>query len=212
MIEICELSKRFGERCLWQGLKFEVADSEVVAIRGKSGSGKSTLLNCIGGLEEPSSGEVLIDGLSVTRASSRVRRRLRRTKIGFLFQDYALVPEKIVAYNLKLASPKAPVAECESALARVGLGGYTDRVVAALSGGEQQRVALARIVVSPRRVVLADEPTGALDADNEDMVIGMLRSFADEGSCVVISTHSDKVAASADRIIDLDLLARAEVA
>lgn len=206
MIELADVSKSFGEKTLWTNVNYTFSAGQVYAITGRSGSGKSTLLNCIGGLDRVDSGDVLVGGTPMSHASARERRKLRRTTIGYLFQGYALVSSKSVEYNLRLAQPKASEGQCEDALGTVGLSGYAQKITGELSGGEQQRVALARLIISPRSVVLADEPTGALDKRNGEMVVSMLRQFADKGSTVIVSTHSAEVAAAADAVLNLDNL------
>lgn len=179
---------------------------------GPSGSGKSTLLNCIGALEKPDSGSIEVNGADITAMSGRQRRLYRLNRVGYLFQDYALVPDRSVNYNVRLAIPRAMPraarrAAIDSALESVGLGvgvsGFASKKVHTLSGGEQQRVALARLLVKDPDIVLADEPTGALDADNAEMVVRHLRGFAQREAVVIVATHSATIAAQADRCLEL---------
>ncbi|WP_205413032.1 ATP-binding cassette domain-containing protein [Austwickia chelonae] len=200
------LRKSFGEHHLWSALDLTVASGEMLAIRGASGSGKSTLLSCIGLLSTPDSGRVLIDGADILHTNRRRQRRLRQDTLGYLFQDYALIEESTVRENLDLAArPRAfmPRPDVEHALSRVGLAGRASDPVHLLSGGEQQRVALARLLLKPSRVILADEPTAALDQENEDVVLTLLHELADEGRAVLIATHSDRVAQNCHSVLDL---------
>ena len=209
MITVSNLTKGFHKQPpLWDNLSFDVPPHSVTALTGPSGSGKSTLLNCIGALETPDSGSIQVFGTEVTKLGYRKARKYRRDYVGYLFQDYALIPDQTVYDNINLAArpnkilpTKAMLTQIAQALDQVGLAGYERRQVCELSGGEQQRVAIARLLVRPPKVVLADEPTGALDYDNSLWVIAHLRDLADGGASVVVATHSDLVADSADQHI-----------
>lgn len=213
MIQLCDAAKSFGPRLLWTEVTLSVGDGEMVALVGPSGSGKSTMLNCLGLLERLDAGGVLVDGTDVPRRSAR---RFRRDRLGYLFQSYALIESATIRQNLDVvlrardrlrrADTRRRQAE---ALEAVGLEGREATPVFTLSGGEQQRVALARLVLKQPSVILADEPTGALDAANARMVVATLRSFADRGASVVVATHSDEVMESCDRVVDVRDFARA---
>ncbi|WP_315194746.1 ABC transporter ATP-binding protein [Corynebacterium matruchotii] len=207
MITVSNLTKSFHKQPpLWENLSFDVPPHSITALTGPSGSGKSTLLNCIGALETPDSGSIQVFGTEVTKLGYRKARKYRRDYVGYLFQDYALIPDQTVYDNINLAArpnqifpSKAMLTQVAEVLEQVGLAGYERRQVCELSGGEQQRVAIARLLVRPPKVVLADEPTGALDHDNSLRVIAHLRDLADGGASVVVATHSDLVAGSADQ-------------
>ena len=207
MITVSNLTKSFHKQPpLWENLSFDVPPYSITALTGPSGSGKSTLLNCIGALETPDSGSIQVFGTEVTKLGYRKARKYRRDYVGYLFQDYALIPDQTVYDNINLAArpnqifpSKAMLTQVAEVLEQVGLAGYERRQVCELSGGEQQRVAIARLLVRPPKVVLADEPTGALDHDNSLRVIGHLRDLADGGASVVVATHSDLVAGSTDQ-------------
>ena len=209
MITVSNLTKSFHKQPpLWENLSFDVPPHSITALTGPSGSGKSTLLNCIGALETPDSGSIQVFGTEVTKLGYRKARKYRRDYVGYLFQDYALIPDQTVYDNINLAArpnqifpSKAMLTQVAEVLEQVGLAGYERRQVCELSGGEQQRVAIARLLVRPPKVVLADEPTGALDHDNSLRVIAHLRDLADGGASVVVATHSDLVADSADQHI-----------
>ena len=206
MITVSNLTKSFHKQPpLWENLSFDVPPHSITALTGPSGSGKSTLLNCIGALETPDSGSIQVFGTEVTKLGYRKARKYRHDYVGYLFQDYALIPDQTVYDNINLAArpnqifpSKAMLTQVAEVLEQVGLAGYECRQVCELSGGEQ-RVAIARLLVRPPKVVLADEPTGALDHDNSLRVIGHLRDLADGGASVVVATHSDLVADSADQ-------------
>jgi putative ABC transport system ATP-binding protein len=208
MIQVNGVTKSFGNRTLWSNLTFAVAAGQMQALVGPSGSGKSTLLNCIGALEPVDRGEIVIGGSDITKFGSNAQRRLRRDTLGYLFQNYALIENASVEFNINVAITGGGTRSrnrevMEAALQRVGLGGLGKEMVYRLSGGEQQRVALARLLAKRPTVVLADEPTGALDGDNADMVISVLRQMAEGGCAVVVATHSKHVESNCDSTVSL---------
>lgn len=206
-------SKSFGDRHLWKDVNLAIGSGEMVALVGPSGSGKSTLLNCLGLLEPLDAGRILVQDKDITRFSAGKARRFRRDSLGYLFQNYALIESASIRRNLDVVIgtgerfKRAAVRERqERALEAVGLAGRSATKVFTLSGGEQQRVALARLLVKQPGIILADEPTGALDDDNAAMVMQALRSFADQGSTVVVATHSEFVKGQCDRVVDVRTL------
>jgi putative ABC transport system ATP-binding protein len=175
---------------------------------GPSGSGKSTLLQCAAGLDRVDSGEVVIDGTALTGMKEKALTRLRREKIGFVFQSYNLVPSltarQNVALPLRLAGRRPPRSEISAALAELGLAEREGHRPAELSGGQQQRVAIARALVTQPKVLFADEPTGALDSRASREVLGLLRDLvASRGHTIVMVTHDPIAAAHAERVIFL---------
>ncbi|PRA11948.1 lipoprotein ABC transporter ATP-binding protein [Arthrobacter sp. MYb211] len=208
-ILIWEATKKYGDRVLFENLSLEVPSGQLTALTGRSGSGKSTLLNCIGLLEDLNHGKIEIGGRSISRLNAERQRLFRRDALGYLFQDYALIENATINENLVVALAargRAAVrsADFETALERVGLGGRGKELVYKLSGGEQQRIALARLVVKKPAVVLADEPTGALDAASSAMVLAELQRIAEEGAAVIVATHSKEVVQSCSGYISLD--------
>ncbi len=191
------------------GVDLEVAQGELVAIMGASGSGKSTLLSIAGGLQKPTSGEVIVEGEYLSTAAPRALARLRRRSLGFVFQDFNLIPTLTALENvtlpLELDGFRARVARRagRDALSSVGLDDKLDAYPDDLSGGQQQRVAIARAVVGSRRLILADEPTGALDSLTGELVLRMLRARVDAGAAAILVTHEARQAAWADRIVFL---------
>ena len=200
-VRIERVRKAYGPRVLWDGLSLDLPPASMTALTGPSGVGKSTLLNCVGLIDSVDSGAVVVEGTDVTRLGARRARLYRRDVVGYLFQSYGLIETASVADNL--AVTRAPRREYDDVLARVGMAGRSHEPVHHLSGGEQQRVALARLLLKRPRVVLADEPTGALDQGNGEMVVGMLRELADAGCTVLVATHSRDVAAACDTVVDL---------
>lgn len=203
MITVKNLTKSFGTRTLWHNLNLTVPAGRMLALVGASGSGKTTLLNCIGLLERPSSGHILFDNTDLTRLGPGGRRRFRRDKLGYLFQDYALIDNATVKANLDVARRRGTRPDYARILERVGLAGRENEKVHYLSGGEQQRVALARLMVKQPTLVLADEPTGALDSANSAMVVNVLREMSEQGCAVVIATHNDGVRDACDLVFDV---------
>lgn len=207
MLDVQAVTKRRGRRMLWGSLSFRVACGEQLAITGPSGSGKSTLLDCIGQIDSVDSGCVTVDGVDGA-TDRRTARLLRRDVLGYLFQDFGLVPDLSVETNVRIAVARRGRRlglEVAGALERVGLSGLARRRAHELSGGEQQRVALARLIVKAPRLILADEPTSALDDVNARVVLDVLGDFADGGAAVVVATHSDAVSSSMDRQLHLTL-------
>lgn len=186
-----------------------VVSGEFVAVMGPSGSGKSTLLNLAGGLDLPSSGEVLVEGRPLNRLRPRELAALRRRSVGYVFQDFNLLPGltalENVAFPLELdgQSWREAAAAAREELEACGISELADRRPEDMSGGQAQRVAIARALVGPRRLLLADEPTGALDSETGTAVLELLRGRADRGAAVVMVTHEARFAAWADRTIYL---------
>lgn len=208
MLMIKNATKQFGSRTLWKGISLDIPKGKVLGLVGASGSGKSTLLNCLGLLEDLSRGEIHLGQQRISGANAASTRKFRRDHLGYLFQNYALVENATISQNLDIAKPQLrrsaeTKARQEAALTTVGLAGRGKEPVFRLSGGEQQRVALARLIVKNPSLILADEPTGALDADNAQVVIRLLRDLADTGAIVVIATHNDVVAATCDEVFKL---------
>ncbi len=190
-------------------VSLDIRQGEFLAIMGPSGCGKSTLLNILGLLDKPSDGQFLFLGEEISRASERQRTLLRRAHIGFIFQSFNLIDELTVEENVEVALIYRNVGSAERkkriarALERVGLPHRARHVPQQLSGGEQQRVAVARALVAEPTLILADEPTGNLDTANGDAVMGMLTEIADAGTTIVMVTHSHAHAACAERRLNL---------
>jgi ABC-type lipoprotein export system ATPase subunit len=190
------------------GVDLDVVEGEMVAVLGRSGSGKSTLLNLLGGLDRPDAGRIAVVGEELTRAGERTLDRIRLRRIGFIFQSFQLIEELTGEENVLLASrlPGAPSGGPRRAAAlieRLGVGGVASHRPHELSGGEQQRFAIARALVNDPVLVLADEATGNLDQDSAAAVIATLGELADEGRAVVLVTHEAQSAVAADRVLHL---------
>ena len=213
MLRVENVVKRFGStphRAILNRVSFEVAAGEYIAIMGESGSGKSTLLNLIAGLDSPDEGQILIDGTPIGALNDAARTRLRRSHMGFIFQAFHLLPHLTVARNvglpLALNAIDSVRAEerIDALLQAVGLSSHKHRLPATLSGGEMQRVAVARALAHRPKLVLADEPTGNLDAEAAHDVLTLLRDqLRRDGAGGILVTHSEAAARTADRIYRL---------
>lgn len=208
VINIRDGQYSIGQRTLWSGVNADITAGQMVAISGPSGCGKTTLLNCLGLLDSPTGGSMSVLGHDVTGMKERQARKLRRAEIGYLFQDFALVDVDTVADNVAVALPPAtPQGRKASIIAdvleKVGLSGREAEKAYSLSGGEQQRVSFARILVRSPRLILADEPTAALDTTNGDRVMALLQEQAQAGAAVVVVTHDDRVRQQCDSTFDL---------
>jgi putative ABC transport system ATP-binding protein len=207
LIEARTIVKNFGQTSALRGASVAVRHGEILAVMGPSGSGKSTLLHCLAGIFSPDSGEVIFDGQSLNTMSEADRTRLRRTAFGFVFQFGQLVPELTAADNVALplllsrTKRKAAYKTAEAWLDRLGIGDKGGRRTGELSGGEAQRVAVARALAMAPRVIFADEPTGSLDSLTGEKVMDLLTGLArGQGTTLAIVTHDARVAAYADRV------------
>ena len=207
MLQLQSLSKRFDTTPVFHDVCLTLARGEFVALLGESGVGKSTLLNCIAGLDEADSGQVLIDGIALATQDDTARARLRREHLGFVFQAFHVLPHLTVAENVGLPLrllQRLDAARVDQVLHAVGLGELGTRLPAQLSGGQLQRVAIARAVVHAPGLILADEPTGNLDPGTAAQVLGLLRDqVRDAGAACLLVTHSVAAAAAADRVLRL---------
>lgn len=191
------------------GVDLRVAPGELVAIMGPSGSGKSTLLQLAGGLDTPTSGSVYVEETNLSQLSGNALARVRRTSIGYVFQDFNLVPALTAAENValprELDGVKTNVARTAAlaALEELGVADLADRFPDDMSGGQQQRVAIARAIVGERRLILADEPTGALDTHTGEEILRLIRGRCDAGAAGVLVTHEPRHASWADRVVFL---------
>ena len=213
VLELRDVSKFYGQEAArvdaLRRVDLAVEPGGMVAVMGPSGSGKSTLLTIAGSLEEPSSGDVLIDGAPLSRMSRNDKARLRRRTVGYVFQDFNLLPGLTVAENVALPleldgmGARKARRTAEQALDGLGLRDRASRFPSELSGGERQRVAIARAVVGDRRLLLADEPSGALDSVNAEAVMRLIHEACKRGVAAVVVTHDAQLASWADRVVFL---------
>lgn len=207
ILALRDVTKEYGSLKALDAVSLSVAEGEWLAIMGPSGSGKTTLMNIIGCMDKPSAGEVLLDGVDISRESGRNLTLLRRDKIGLIFQQFHLVNYLNALENVMVAQYYHSIVDEKEALAaleRVGLGARARHLPSQLSGGEQQRVCIARALINYPRLILADEPTGNLDEANEKIVIDILKELHREGSTIIVVTHDPEVAEDAGRTVVLE--------
>ena len=207
LLEVKNVSKIYGDLHALKEVNFQVRKGEWVAIMGSSGSGKSTMMNIIGCMDKPSIGEVILDGQNITKESQNSLTKIRREKIGLIFQQFHLIPYLTALENVMVAQYYHSIPDEEEALQaleRVGLKDRAKHLPSQLSGGEQQRVCIARALINSPEIILADEPTGNLDEVNEKIVIEILKQLHKEGSTIIVVTHDLEVGDVAERKIILE--------
>ncbi len=207
LLELKDISKIYGELKALDNVSFQVNKGEWVAIMGPSGSGKSTMMNIIGCMDKPTKGQVLLDGMDISKESPRSLTNIRRNKIGLIFQQFHLVNYLTAVENVMVAQyyhSMPDEKEALEALARVGLADRARHLPSQLSGGEQQRVCIARALINYPEIILADEPTGNLDEANENIVLDLFRQLHREGTTLVVVTHDPEVAEAAQRTVVLE--------
>ena len=207
LLEVKNVSKIYGDLHALKEVSFQVRKGEWVAIMGSSGSGKSTMMNIIGCMDKPSVGEVILDGQDITKESQNSLTKIRREKIGLIFQQFHLIPYLTALENVMVAKYYHSIPdeqEALQALERVGLKDRAKHLPSQLSGGEQQRVCIARALINSPEIILADEPTGNLDEVNEKIVIDILTQLHEEGSTIIVVTHDLEVGDVAERKIILE--------
>ena len=209
MIKLINMSKKFGNHSIFENYNLTINEGEMVAIKGMSGCGKSTLLNIIGLLDLDFNGELELGGINTKKLSSKDRSTFIRNNINYLFQNYALIENESVYDNLLLAleyekaSKSEKLEKIKQVLCTLNLESKLNQKVYTLSGGEQQRVALARILLKSKKIILADEPTGNLDIDSCRSVLNLLKQLHQENHTIIIVTHDPLVASMCDKTIEL---------
>ncbi len=206
IVSVKSISKSFQDKHVFDNLSFEIEEGSFVVIMGESGSGKSTLLNMIGLLDKPDNGDIILFDQKNIKPFSRKAEIMLRDKIGYLFQNFALVDNETVEYNLVMALDNVKgnkKDKIKEALKIVGLEEYEKKKVYKCSGGEQQRIALARLLLKPCELVLADEPTGSLDAHNKALVCDLLKQMQSDGKTIVVVTHDETLKEYATQVINI---------
>ncbi|WP_147585222.1 ABC transporter ATP-binding protein [Beduini massiliensis] len=207
IINIKNLSKKYKEHIIFDAFNLKINEGEMIAITGKSGSGKTTLLNIIGLIEEYDEGNYYFYDYLNIKPNSKFATEMIRNHINYLFQNFALIDDDTILNNLliglefKNLSKSEKLSEIQNALEKVGLDKDVKTKISALSGGEQQRVAIARIILKDGNLILADEPTGSLDEENKEVVMSLLKELNNEGKTIIIVTHDSYVAGKCDRVI-----------
>ena len=212
VVEVDNLTKTYFmpgglEQQVLKGISFEINAGEFVAIMGHSGSGKSTLMNTLGCLDRPTGGKYILAGQEVSKLTDNQLAAVRGKTLGFVFQNFNLLMKRTIADNVSLpllyqgASKKECYERAKEMIKRVGLDGYADRVPNQLSGGMQQRVAIARALINNPKIILADEPTGNLDSQTSDEIMGIFQDLNKEGITIILVTHEPDVAMYANRLL-----------
>lgn len=207
LLEVKNVSKIYGELHALKDVNLTVKKGEWVAIMGSSGSGKSTMMNIIGCMDKPSVGEVILDGQNITKETQKSLTEIRREKIGLIFQQFHLIPYLTALENVMVAQYYHSIPDEQEALDALEIVGLKERahhLPSQLSGGEQQRVCIARALINSPEIILADEPTGNLDETNENIVISILKKLHAEGTTIIVVTHDAEVGSAAERKIILD--------
>ena len=207
LLELKNVYKIYGDLHALDDVSLKIEEGEWVAIMGPSGSGKSTVMNIIGCMDKPTKGEVLLDGKDISKESSQGLTDIRRDKIGLIFQQFHLINYLTALENVMVAQyyhSMPDEKEAMEALERVGLADRAHHLPSQLSGGEQQRVCVARALINHPELILADEPTGNLDETNERIVLDLFLQLHDEGTTLIVVTHDAEVGASAERVITLE--------
>ena len=207
LLELKNVSKIYGDLKALNDVSIKVEKGEWVAIMGPSGSGKSTMMNIIGCMDKPSLGEVLLDGVDISKEPQKKLTDIRRDKIGLIFQQFHMVTYLTAVENMMVSQYYHSMPDEEEALEaleRVGLRDRAKHLPSQLSGGEQQRVCVARALINHPELILADEPTGNLDETNENIVLDLFRQLHNEGTTLIVVTHDPEVAEAAQRTIVLE--------
>ncbi len=209
IIKLKQITKCFENNKLFENLDMTFNEGEMTAITGQSGCGKSTLLNIIGLLEKPDNGYVEINGKEIKKYAPKIIRKILSKEITYLFQNYALIDNETVEYNLLIALKFTKLTKKEKqkniieTLKKLGLDGLEKRKIYTLSGGQQQRVAIGRAILKPSNIILADEPTGSLDEENKWIIFNLLLELNEQGKTVIMVTHDHELVEKCSRIINL---------
>lgn len=205
MIEFNNVCKKFEDKVIFNNFNLTIKSGAFTVIMGESGCGKTTLINMLGGIEKADSGKIIVDGTDISQRKNLIK--YFRETVGFLFQNFALIDNKTVLENLELVKKNVrSETSIEQALDFVGLTDVLNKKVYMLSGGEQQRVALARLLIKKCSVILADEPTGSLDRNNADRVIALLQKMNSDGKTIVMVSHDDSFKTIGSQFINLSKL------
>ncbi|MBD7916599.1 ATP-binding cassette domain-containing protein [Clostridium sp. Sa3CUN1] len=203
-IKVNDIAVDISGRKVFSNVSFEMKKGEMVAITGPSGCGKTTLLNCLGMIKTVDYGKIMINGKNVTKYKDKEKTKFWHDYATFIYQDYGIIEDASVAYNVTLDKYKMNSDKVQKILKKVGLEGRNNELAIVLSGGEKQRIGIARAIFKNATVIYADEPTASLDVKNRELVIELLRQCAKKGAIVVLATHDERLVNECDRIIDMN--------
>lgn len=203
-IKVNDLSVSIKKKVIFSNVTFDITSGEMVAITGESGSGKTTLLNCLGLIQPISNGMILIDGNNARRWKDKEKLKFWNKYAAFIYQDYGIIEEESVTYNITLNKFKRCDNDLKAVLEKVGLEGREKDKAIILSGGEKQRVGIARAILKRAIIIYADEPTASLDASNREVVISLLKECSKQGAIVILATHDDRLVKICDKVITLE--------
>lgn len=201
-IQADQVSIKIGEKNIFLDVSFEANNGELVAITGPSGCGKTTLLNCLGLIRQVDYGKILINGEDTSSWSENKRIAFWKKYTSFIYQDYGIIDDETVAYNVSLSRTKSNQENIHAALNVVGLKGRENELAVVLSGGEKQRLGIARSIYKGASVIYADEPTASLDSENREKVVSLLKECARNGAIVFLATHDERLVQECNRIFD----------
>lgn len=203
MIQTKNIGISINGKTIFSNISFEIHSNEMIAITGPSGSGKTTLLNCLGLIQSVNSGDILIENQNASKWKEKEKTSFWKEKAAFIYQDYGIIEDEIVSYNVTLNKRLAKTKVVDEILQTVGLGGRGQDMAAVLSGGEKQRLGVARAIYKKATIIYADEPTASLDKSNREMIIQLLKTCSQNGASVIIATHDERLVKECDRSIHL---------
>lgn len=203
MIRAEKLCLRIKEKTIFENMSFYIEKPQMVAITGVSGSGKTSLLNCMGLIKDVSSGKIYINNKDCTCLQEKDKISFWESTATFIFQDYGIIDEESVLYNITFSNKKSNQNKAKAYLEKVGLKEKANNIASTLSGGEKQRLGIARALYKKAKIIFADEPTASLDEKNRNIIINLLRECVNNGILVVVATHDDRLSQSCDKIISM---------
>ncbi|MFJ7665993.1 ABC transporter ATP-binding protein [Lysinibacillus sp. NPDC097195] len=203
IIQTKDIGIEISGKTIFSNISLEINPNEMIAITGPSGSGKTTLLNCLGLIQTVNSGDILIENQNASKWKEKEKTSFRKEKAAFIYQDYGIIEDENVSYNVTLNKRQAKTKVVDEILHTVGLGGRGQDMAAVLSGGEKQRLGVARAIYKKATIIFADEPTASLDKSNREMIINLLKTCSQNGASVIIATHDERLVNVCDRSINL---------
>lgn len=204
IIKTQKIGIEISGKTIFSNISLEINPNEMIAITGPSGSGKTTLLNCLGLIQSVNSGDILIENQNASKWNEKEKTSFWKNKAAFIYQDYGIIEDENISYNVTLNKQQAKAKIVEEILHTVGLGERGQEMAAVLSGGEKQRLGVARAIYKKASIIYADEPTASLDQMNREVIINLLRKCSENGASVIIATHDERLVSVCDRSINLN--------